>query len=628
MSSVAVKKGLGASVWEYLTTVDHKKIAHLYLGTGGFFFLLGGIEALFIRIQLMKPNNNFVNEQLFNEIMTMHGTTMIFLAAMPILFAFMNAVVPIQIGARDVAFPFLNALGFWLFFFGGMFLNLSWFLGGAPDAGWTSYASLSLRSEGHGIDFYTLGLQISGFGTLISGINFLATIINMRAPGMSFMRMPLFTWTTFIASALILLAFPPLTIGVFLLMFDRLFGSNFFDVTMGGNTIIWEHFFWIFGHPEVYILVLPAFGIFSEIIPTFSRKRLFGYSSMVFATVLIGFLGFMVWAHHMFTTGLGNVANAIFAIATMAIAVPTGIKIFNWLLTMWGGSIKITVPMLYALGFIPSFVIGGVTGVMQAVAPLDYQLHDTYFIVAHFHYVIIGGVVFGILAATHFYWPKMFGTKLSEKMGYVTFTLFFIGFHCTFFIQHFLGLMGMPRRVATFLPGQGLELGNLISSIGAMLMAVAVIILLFNVVITSIRNKKVGADPWEDGRTMEWAIASPPPFYNFKQTPLVRGLDTWWLEKMDGKKELTPAEPLGDIHMPNNSIIPFFISLGLFVAAFGAMYNPLNSVGDGKSWGLPVLIIGLGITFGSMLIRSLRDDFGYHIHKEDLLEDDKGGKVG
>lgn len=628
MSSVAVKKGLGASVWEYLTTVDHKKIAHLYLGTGGFFFLLGGIEALFIRIQLMKPNNNFVNEQLFNEIMTMHGTTMIFLAAMPILFAFMNAVVPIQIGARDVAFPFLNALGFWLFFFGGMFLNLSWFLGGAPDAGWTSYSSLSLRSEGHGIDFYTLGLQISGFGTLISGINFLATIINMRAPGMSFMRMPLFTWTTFIASALILLAFPPLTIGVFLLMFDRLFGSNFFDVTMGGNTIIWEHFFWIFGHPEVYILVLPAFGIFSEIIPTFSRKRLFGYSSMVFATVLIGFLGFMVWAHHMFTTGLGNVANAIFAIATMAIAVPTGIKIFNWLLTMWGGSIKITVPMLYALGFIPSFVIGGVTGVMQAVAPLDYQLHDTYFIVAHFHYVIIGGVVFGILAATHFYWPKMFGTKLSEKMGYVTFTLFFIGFHCTFFIQHFLGLMGMPRRVATFLPGQGLELGNLISSIGAMLMAVAVIILLFNVVITSIRNKKVGADPWEDGRTMEWAIASPPPFYNFKQTPLVRGLDTWWLEKMEGKKELTPAEPLGDIHMPNNSIIPFFISLGLFVAAFGAMYNPLNSVGDGKSWGLPVLIIGLGITFGSMLIRSLRDDFGYHIHKEDLLEDDKGGKVG
>lgn len=628
MSSVAVKRGFGASVWEYLTTVDHKKIAHLYLGAGGFFFLLGGLEAMFIRLQLMKPNNNFVNEQLFNQIMTMHGTTMIFLAAMPLLFAFMNAIVPLQIGARDVAFPFLNALGFWLFFFGGIFLNLSWFLGGAPDAGWTSYASLSLRSESHGIDFYTLGLQISGFGTLISGINFLVTIINMRAPGMSFMRMPLFTWTTFVSSALILLAFPPLTIGIFLLMFDRLFGSNFFDVAMGGNTIIWEHLFWIFGHPEVYILVLPAFGIFSEVIPTFSRKRLFGYPSMVFATILIGFLGFMVWAHHMFTTGLGNVANAIFAVATMAIAVPTGIKIFNWLLTMWGGSIKITVPMLYALGFIPSFVMGGVTGVMQAVAPLDYQLHDTYFIVGHFHYVIIGGVVFAILAAAHFYWPKMFGTMLSEKLGYVTFTLFFIGFHLTFFVQHFLGLMGMPRRVATFLPGQGLEIGNLISSIGALLMAVGAVTLLINIIVTSIKNEKVVADPWGDGRTIEWAISSPPPFYNFKQIPLIRGIDSWWLEKMDDKKKLTAAEPLGDIHMPNNSIIPFFVSFGLFIAAIGALYNPLNSVGDGKAWGIPVLITGLIIVFGSMLIRSLRDDYGYHIHKEDLVEDGEGGKVG
>lgn len=628
MSSVAVKKGLGASIWEYLTTVDHKKIAHLYLGAGGFFFLLGGLEAIFIRFQLIKPNNNFVNEQLFNEIMTMHGTTMIFLAAMPLLFAFMNAIMPLQIGARDVAFPFLNALGFWLFFFGGLFLNLSWFFGGAPDAGWTSYASLSLRSEGHGIDFYTLGIQISGFGTLMSGINFLATIINMRAPGMSYMRMPLFTWTTFIASSLILLAFPPLTISVFFLMFDRLFGSAFFDVTMGGNTIIWEHFFWIFGHPEVYILILPAFGIFSEIFATFSRKRLFGYSSMVFATILIGFLGFMVWAHHMFTTGLGNVANAIFAIATMAIAVPTGIKIFNWLLTMWGGSMKITVPMLWALGFIPSFVMGGVTGIMQGVAPLDYQLHDTYFIVAHFHYVIVGGVVFAIFAATHFYWPKMFGKILSEKLGYITFVFFFIGFHCTFFIQHFLGLMGMPRRVATFLPGQGLDLGNLISTIGAFLMAIGVITLLVNIVKTSLSKQKIGNDPWEDGRTIEWAIPSPPPYYNFKQTPLVRGLDAWWIEKMDGKKELTPAEPLGDIHMPNNSIIPIFISLGLFIAAFGAMYNPLNSVGDGKSWGVPVLILGLTIMFGSMLVRSLRDDFGYHIRKEELMDDDDGGEVG
>lgn len=341
MSTYAQKKGFGATLWDYLTTVDHKKIAILYLIAGGFFFIVGGLEAMFIRIQLAVPNNDFLSAGLYNEILTMHGTTMIFLAAMPLIFAFMNAVVPLQIGARDVAFPFLNSLGFWLFFFGGIFLNLSWFLGGAPDAGWTSYASLSMASEGHGIDFYALGLQISGAGTLIGGINFLVTIVNMRAPGMTYMRMPLFTWSTFVVSALILFAFPALTVGIFLLIFDRMFGSNFFDVANGGNTVIWEHLFWIFGHPEVYILILPAFGIFSEIFATFSRKRLFGYSSMVFATVLIGFLGFMVWAHHMFTTGLGPIANAIFAVATMAIAVPTGIKIFNWLFTMWGGEHQI-----------------------------------------------------------------------------------------------------------------------------------------------------------------------------------------------------------------------------------------------------------------------------------------------
>ncbi|MGB3101273.1 MAG: cbb3-type cytochrome c oxidase subunit I, partial [Psychrobacillus psychrotolerans] len=520
MSSIAKKKGFGATLWDYLTTVDHKKIAVMYLAAGGLFFVIGGIEAMLIRIQLAQPDNDFVSAGLFNEIITMHGTTMIFLAAMPILFGFMNAVMPLQIGARDVAFPFLNSLGFWLFLFGGIFLNLSWFMGGAPDAGWTSYASLSLASPGHGIDFYALGLQIAGAGTYIGGINFLVTIINMRAPGMTYMRMPLFTWTTFVASALILFAFPPLTIGLFFLILDRMFGGNFFDHTMGGNTIIWEHLFWIFGHPEVYILILPAFGIFSEIFALFSRKRLFGYSSMVFATVLIGFLGFMVWAHHMFTVGLGPTANAIFAVATMAIAVPTGMKIFNWLLTIWGGSIKVTTPMLYALGFIPSFVAGGVTGIMQAAAPLDYQLHDSYFIVAHFHYVIVGGVVLAILAAVHLYWPLMFNQMLSEKLGKWTFWFFFIGFHLTFFIQHFLGLMGMPRRVFTFGADQGWDLFNLISSIGAAFMAVGVIILVVNIIITVVKNVPAGNDPWEDGRTLEWAIPQPVPFYNFKQTPL------------------------------------------------------------------------------------------------------------
>lgn len=624
MSTIAQKRGFASTVWDYLTTVDHKKIAILYLIAGGIFFLMGGVEAMLIRAQLAVPNNDFVSAGLYNELLTMHGTTMIFLAAMPLLLGFMNAVMPLQIGARDVAFPFINALGFWLFFFGGLFLNLSWFLGGAPDAGWTSYASLSLASEGHGIDFYALGLQISGFGTLMGGINFLVTIVNMRAPGMTYMRMPLFTWSTFVASALILFAFPPLTASIFMLTFDRMFGANFFNVAAGGNTIIWEHFFWIFGHPEVYILVLPAFGIFSEIFATFSRKRLFGYSSMVFATVLIGFLGFMVWAHHMFTVGLGPVANAIFAVATMAIAVPTGIKIFNWLLTIWGGSIKFTVPMLYAVAFIPSFVAGGVTGIMQAVAPADYQYHDTYFIVAHFHYVIVGGVVFALLAGVHFYWPKMFGTMLSEKIGKFTFIFFFIGFHLTFFIQHFLGLMGMPRRVWTFLPGQGLDTGNLVSSIGAAFMAISVISLLVNVISTSVKNERVGNDPWGDGRTLEWAIASPPPFYNFKQLPLVRGLDPYWLEKMEGKQTLTPAEPIGDIHMPNNSFTPFVISLGLFIAAFGAMYHV-----DDKVWALPVLIGGLAVTFSAMIYRSIKDDHGFHIHKEDLMEenDDKGVKA-
>jgi cytochrome c oxidase subunit I len=616
VSTAVRKKSL---IWDYLTTVDHKKIAILYLIAGGIFFIMGGIEALIIRIQLAVPNNDFVSAGLFNEMITMHGTTMIFLAATPLLFALMNAIVPIQIGARDVAFPFLNALGFWLFFFGGLFLNCSWFLGGAPDAGWTSYASLSLESPGHGIDFYVLGLQVSGFGTLISGINFIVTIITMRAPGMTYMRMPLFTWATFVASALILFAFPPLTAGLLLLMMDRLFGGNFFNAALGGNTIIYEHLFWIFGHPEVYLLILPSFGIFSEIISTFSKKRLFGYSSMVFAIVLIGFLGFMVWAHHMFTVGMGPVANAIFAVATMTIAVPTGIKIFNWLFTMWGGSIRVTTPMLYAIGFIPSFVIGGVTGVMQAAAPADYQYHDSYFIVAHFHYVIVGGVVLALLGGTHYWWPKMFGKMLSEKLGKLTFVLFFTGFHLTFFIQHFLGLMGMPRRVFTFLPGQGLETGNLISTIGALLMAAGVIVLLINIVITTFKGEKAEADAWGLGRTLEWAVPSPAPEYNFAQTPLVRGLDAYWLEKMEGKKGLTPAEPLGDIHMPNPSFLPFVISLGLFIASFGFMYH------NDYSWGLPVGILGLVITFGAMFLRSIIDDHGFHIHKEDIIEAEKKG---
>ncbi|SFD83120.1 cytochrome c oxidase subunit 1 [Lentibacillus persicus] len=612
MSTVASqKRGFGEVLWDYLTTVDHKKIAHLYLIGGGFFFLLGGLEAMAIRIQLIKPENDFVSAGFYNELLTMHGTTMIFLAAMPLIFALMNAVVPLQIGARDVAFPFLNALGVWLFILGGILLNLSWFLGGAPDAGWTAYTPLSVTSPGHGVDFYVLGLQITGAGTLMSGINFLVTIINMRAPGMTYMRMPLFSWTTFVTSTLILFAFPALTIGLFLLMFDRMFGSAFFDVGLGGNSIIWQHLFWIFGHPEVYILILPAFGIFSDVIATYSKKRLFGYTAMVFATILIAFLGFMVWAHHMFTVGLGPVANSIFAIATMAIAVPTGIKIFNWLATMWGGRIEINSAMLWALGFIPSFTIGGMTGVMVASVVADYQYHDTYFVVAHFHYVIVGGVVFGILAGLHYWWPKMFGRVLHEGMGKLTFWTFFIGFHLTFFIQHFLGLMGMPRRYWVFLEGQGLDTGNLISTIGAFFMAFGVIVMLVNVVYTAVKGEKAVADPW-DGRTLEWTIASPPPHYNFKQTPLVRGLDPLWIEKTEGKGHVTPAEPLDDIHMPNSSILPFLMSVGLFIAGFGFIYQV------DYNWAYILLFGGMAMTLVCMLIRSLKDDHGYHIPKVEL----------
>lgn len=603
-----------SGLWDWLTTVDHKKIAILYLIAGGIFFLAGGFEALLIRLQLMYPESSVVGAKTFNELITMHGTTMIFLAAMPIIFALMNAVVPLQIGARGVAFPFVNSLGFWLFFFGGVLLNTSWFLGGAPDAGWTSYTTLALNQySGHGVDFYVLGLQIAGIGTLIGGINFLVTIINMRAPGMTFMRMPMFTWSAFVTSGLILFAFPAITVGLVLLMFDRLFGGNFFNPDAGGNVVIWEHLFWIFGHPEVYILILPAFGVISEVISTFARKRLFGYSSMVFATALIGFLGFMVWAHHMFTTGLGAIANTLFGLATMLIAVPTGIKIFNWLLTMWGGQIRFTSANLWAVGFIPTFTIGGMTGVMLAIPPADYQYHDSYFVVAHFHYVIVGGLVFGLFSGLHYWWPKMFGKMLNETLGKWNFWTFFIGFHLTFFPQHFLGLMGMPRRVFTYLKDQNLDMGNMISTIGAFGMTIGTILFLVNIFVTAASSKRAPADPW-DGRTLEWSIPSPPPEYNFAQTPLVRGLDAFWIEKVAGNKGMTPAEPLGDIHMPSPSFLPFMMSLGLFVAGYGFMYH--NYV---------VVVIGLLVTFACMFLRSVNDDPGYHIHEDEI--EDKGVKA-
>lgn len=593
--------------WDWLTTVDHKKIGILYFISGFVFFLIGGLEAIFMRLQLAVPNNDLFVGDIFNQLLTMHGTTMIFLAAMPMIFGLMNAVVPLQIGARDVAFPFLNALGFWLFTAGGLLLNMSWIFGGAPDAGWTSYTSLALNeySPGPGVDYYVLGLQIAGIGTLIGGLNFIVTIINMRAPGMTFLRLPMFTWTSFVTSALILFAFPALTVGLLLLMFDRLFGANFFDFTMGGSTVIWEHLFWIFGHPEVYIVILPAFGIISDVVSTFSKKRLFGYNSMVFATVLIGFLGFMVWVHHMFTVGLGPVSNSVFAVATMAIAVPTGIKIFNWLFTMWGGEIRFTVAMLWAVGFIPTFVMGGMTGVMLALPPADYQYQDSYFVVAHFHYVLVGGTVFGLFSGAYYWWPKMFGRMLSEKLGRWHFWLFLFGFHLTFFPQHFLGLFGMPRRVFTYQSNIGLDTINLVSSIGVIGMTIGTI--LFSIaVIKSFKSKEQApADPW-NGRTLEWSIASPPPEYNFAQTPLVRGFDPLWMAK-EQNKEVEAAEPLGPIHMPSPSYIPILMALGFFVAGFGFITK-----------GFSIGVLGLVVVFIAMFMRSFEQDHGYHIEPDEI----------
>ncbi|WP_026674421.1 cytochrome c oxidase subunit I [Alkalihalobacterium bogoriense] len=606
-------------LWDWLTTVDHKKIAILYLIAGTLYFVQAGIMAVFMRIQLMYPDNSFVSGQTFNELLTMHGTVMLFFVATPLLFAFMNFVVPLQIGARDVAFPFVNSLGFWIFFFGAFLVNLSWFFGGGPDAGWTAYVPLSSRDyAGSGLDFYVLGLQVAGIGTLLSAINFLVTIINMRAPGMTMMRLPLFVWTSFITSMLILFAFTPLAAGLALLMLDRLFDGQFFIPDMGGNAVLWQHIFWIFGHPEVYILVLPAFGIISEVIPAFSRKRLFGYTAMVFATIIIAFLGFMVWVHHMFTVGLGPISNSIFAVATMMIAVPTGIKIFNWLFTMWGGKITFNTAMLFASSFVPTFVLGGVTGVMLAMAPVDHLYHDTYFVVAHFHYIIVGGIVMALFAGLFYWYPLMFGHKLNETLGKLFFALFYIGFHLTFFIQHFLGLMGMPRRVYTYLGDQGLDGMNMISTIGTFFMSAGIIVLVINVIYSAYRkDQQTGQDPW-DARTLEWACAHPVPEYNFAQTPLVRSLDPLFYEKVHGDGKMKPAEPLADIHMPNGSFIPFVMSFGLFVAGFGFVMmgfdNPVIEP-------LIVAVAGLVITFGAMFTRSVKEDHGYYIPVKDIKEE-------
>jgi len=520
-------------VWSWITTVDHKRIGILYGISAFVFFLIGGIEALLIRVQLAKPNGTVLSAEMYNQIFTMHGTTMIFLVVMPMSAAFFNYLVPLQIGARDVAFPRLNAFSYWLFLFGGIFLYSSFLLGGAPDGGWFGYApNTSITfSPGYNIDFWVFGLQLLGIASTVGSVNLIVTMLNMRAPGMTLMRMPVFTWMTLVSSFLILFAMPVITVALFLLMFDRNFGSNFFNPAAGGDPVLWQHLFWLFGHPEVYILILPSMGMVSEILPTFARKPLFGYPVIVFSGIAIGFMGWGVWVHHMFSVGLGPVAVSAFSVSTMFIAVPTGVKIFNWTATIWRGSLRFTTPMLFALGFIGMFTIGGLSGVTHSVSPHDRQQTDTYYVVAHFHYVLFGGALFGIMGGIYYWWPKIFGYLLNERLGKVNFWTWLIGFNLTFAPMHILGLRGMPRRVYTYDDSLGLAALNMLATVGSFVIAFSTLVFMYNVWFSTKKQRiPAGDDPW-DARTLEWATQSPPPEYNFAETPVVHGVDDFWHKK-------------------------------------------------------------------------------------------------
>ena len=584
-------------VWSWLTTVDHKRIGILYGVTAFVFFLLGGLEALLIRLQLARPNGTVVGAEAYNQLFTMHGTTMIFLVVMPLSAAFFNYVMPLQIGARDVAFPRLNAFSYWAFLFGGLFLYSSFLLGGAPNGGWFGYApNTSITfSPGHHIDFWVFGLQILGIASTVSAVNFIVTMLNMRAPGMTLMRMPIFSWMTLISSFLILFAMPVITIDLFLLMFDRNFGANFFNPAAGGDPVLWQHLFWIFGHPEVYILILPAMGMVSEILPVFSRKPLFGYPVMVFSGIAIGFMGWGVWVHHMFAVGLGPVAIGAFSLSTMFIAVPTGVKIFNWIATTWKGSLRLTTPMLFAMGFVAMFTIGGLSGVTHAVSPHDRQQTDTYYVVAHFHYVLFGGALFGIMGGIYYWWPKVFGVKLDERLGKVNFWLWLVGFNLTFGPMHWLGLQGMPRRIYTYDDDMGFDTWNMVATVGAFVIAFSVLVFMYNVRQSHKRKRSAAsADPW-DARTLEWSVPSPPPHYNFAEIPVCHSNDEFWHRKYTEDEEGRPvrvddgAAPSGehgdgvdqqgdekhghDIHMPSPSYYPLVAALGLPVIAYGMVYG-------------------------------------------------------
>jgi cytochrome c oxidase subunit I len=510
-------------VASWLTTVDHKRIGALYIGTSLVFFVAGGILALLIRAQLAQANETFVTRHSYNELFTIHGTTMIFLFIVPFWAGLANFLVPLMIGARDMAFPRLNALSYWLFLFGGLTLFLSFFAnGGAASAGWYSYPTLSesFFSPGHGQDLWILSLHLVGISSLIGAINFVCTIHNMRAPGMSWMRIPLFVWAIEIYAVLLVIVIPVIAAGITMLLLDRQAGTHFFLPTEGGSALLYQHLFWFFGHPEVYIIILPAMGVISEVIPVFSRKPIFGYKAIAFSTVAIGFFSLLVWAHHMFSVGLPNFLNVFFMLSSMVIAVPTGVKIFNWIATTWRGNLIFDTAMLWALGFIAVFTIGGLSGIFLAAFPVDWQVTDTYFVVAHMHYVLFGGAVFGVFAALFYWWPKFFGRMLDEGLGKLQFWLVFIGFNLTFFPQHLLGLMGMPRRNFTYNEHGLIQLYNLLSSIGSGVMAIGLLVFLWNIVKTARAGVRAPNDPWL-ADTLEWYTTSPPPVWNFDRIPYV-----------------------------------------------------------------------------------------------------------
>jgi cytochrome c oxidase subunit I len=519
-ASTVVSRGRYSS---WLATVDHKRIGILYILTSLLFFVAGGIIALLMRSQLARPNEHIFTRNHYDELFTMHGTTMIFLVVVPVFAGLGNFLVPLMIGARDMAFPRLNALSYWFFLLGGIVLYASWFsAGGAARAGWYSYPPLSeLAFEpGKGQDLWILAIHLTSISSILGAINFIVTIHNMRAPGMSWMRMPLFVWSIYVYAILILIALTELAGALTLLLLDRNVGTHFFLPSKGGSAVLYQHMFWFFGHPEVYIMVLPAFGILSEVIPVFSRKPIFGYKAIAFSTIAIGFYSMLVWAHHMFSVGMPTALNIFFMLSSMTIAVPTGIKILNWIATTWRGNVILDTPMLFALGAVGIFTIGGLSGVMLAAFPFDWQVTDTYFVVAHMHYVLFGGSAFALFAAFYYWWPKMFGRFLDDRLGKINFWLYFIGINLTFFPQHFLGLLGMPRRIWTYNHHGWWAAWNLVSTIGAFVMALATLVFIINAVKTTRSGRRAGNDPWT-ADTLEWYTSSPPPAYNFDKVPYV-----------------------------------------------------------------------------------------------------------